>query len=291
MPAAGALGGDPVDALHVALLAVGNPGALERPARLLAVVADRDRDEPQHHARAYGASGAPELPPGERRGCTVAPAMLRLGSARVGPLRRPPARARHGRGMPRAARARRLRDHAGRLPVLGPRRDVGRRAARHDGDAARARAPAGCRWSSRSTASATPSTSTSTPASTAYTDNAFAWAQARLRGPHLHRARPVGLVRHARRRGLANPAACARGYIHLADIRYEVARHAGADRPPGRRGRRRRRRGSASPATRYGGGQSFALAALRDRRCCPTAGSSRGAARPARRCGSPPRRR
>ena len=36
------------------------------------------------------------------------------------------------------------------------------------------------------------------PASTAYTDNAFGWAQARLRGAHLHRARAVGLVRHAR---------------------------------------------------------------------------------------------
>ena len=37
-----------VHALHVALLAIAEAGALERPARLLAVVADRDRDEPQH---------------------------------------------------------------------------------------------------------------------------------------------------------------------------------------------------------------------------------------------------
>ena len=40
-----------VDTLDVALLAVGDVNPLERPPRLLAVVADRDRDEPQHHAR------------------------------------------------------------------------------------------------------------------------------------------------------------------------------------------------------------------------------------------------
>ena len=40
--------GDPVDPLDVALLAVFEPGPLERPARLLAEVADRDRDEAPH---------------------------------------------------------------------------------------------------------------------------------------------------------------------------------------------------------------------------------------------------
>ena len=49
-PAAGAPRGDPVDALDVALLAIGHSSPLEGPARLLAVVADRDRDEPQHRS-------------------------------------------------------------------------------------------------------------------------------------------------------------------------------------------------------------------------------------------------
>ena len=42
---AGAPRHDPVDALHVAIFAVGQPGALERPAGLLAEVADRDREQ------------------------------------------------------------------------------------------------------------------------------------------------------------------------------------------------------------------------------------------------------
>jgi hypothetical protein len=44
--AAGAPRGELVHALDVALLAIVEGGALERPARLLAVVADRDGDEP-----------------------------------------------------------------------------------------------------------------------------------------------------------------------------------------------------------------------------------------------------
>ena len=53
-PAARPARRDPVDALDVALLAVRDPGPLERPARLLAVMADRDRDEPQHASARIG---------------------------------------------------------------------------------------------------------------------------------------------------------------------------------------------------------------------------------------------
>ena len=36
------------------------------------------------------------------------------------------------------------------------------------------------------------------PSSTAYTDNAYNWAKAGLCGAHLHGARAVGILRHAR---------------------------------------------------------------------------------------------
>ena len=50
-PPPGAARGEAVHALDVTLLAIADARALERPARLLAVVADRDRDEPQHRRR------------------------------------------------------------------------------------------------------------------------------------------------------------------------------------------------------------------------------------------------
>ena len=49
--APGAARGELVNALNVALLPVGDSRAVERPPRLLAVMADRDGDEPQHRAR------------------------------------------------------------------------------------------------------------------------------------------------------------------------------------------------------------------------------------------------
>ena len=48
--AAGAPRGDAMDALDVALLVVVDTGALKRPARLFAVVADLDRQQAQHQA-------------------------------------------------------------------------------------------------------------------------------------------------------------------------------------------------------------------------------------------------
>src|SRR6185312_2139597 len=57
-PAPGAPRSELVDALDVALLAIWDPGALQRPAGLLAVVADRDRDEAQHRGRLQRTSGS-----------------------------------------------------------------------------------------------------------------------------------------------------------------------------------------------------------------------------------------
>jgi X-Pro dipeptidyl-peptidase (S15 family) len=106
------------------------------------------------------------------------------------------------------------------------------------------------------------------PASTAYTDNAFAWA------------RDGYAVLDYTARGLwgscgtpdsraANPTACAAGYIHLADVRYEVrdsqyligrlvdSGFAAAGR-------------IGVTGDSYGGGQSLMLAALRDRTMRPS---------------------
>src|SRR5262249_35242397 len=47
-PAPRAASGEPVDALNVALLPVVHSGPFEGPPRLLAIVADRNRDEPEH---------------------------------------------------------------------------------------------------------------------------------------------------------------------------------------------------------------------------------------------------
>ncbi len=77
----------------------------------------------------------------------------------------------------------------------------------------------------------------------------------------------MGIVRHAGARA-ANAAACARGYVHLADTRYE-ARDAqtligrlvdDGTADPGRLG---------VTGDSYGGGQSMELAALRDRTMLP----------------------
>src|SRR5437588_1604603 len=101
------------------------------------------------------------------------------------------------------------------------------------------------------------------PKSTAYTDNVFRWAKDGY-AVLTYTARGLwGSCGTPESRG-ASPEACARGWIHLADVRYEV-RDAQyligllVDE------------GYADPARlgvtgdSYGGGQSFDLAALRDR--------------------------
>jgi hypothetical protein len=105
------------------------------------------------------------------------------------------------------------------------------------------------------------------PKETAYTGNAYAWAKD---GYAVLTSTDRGLwgscgTPEAR---AANPLACAKGWIHLADTRYEV-------RDTQELVGRLVDQGVADPARigvtgdSYGGGQSFALAALRDRVMLP----------------------
>ncbi|MEA2480996.1 MAG: type transport system ATP-binding protein, partial [Thermoleophilaceae bacterium] len=105
------------------------------------------------------------------------------------------------------------------------------------------------------------------PGSKAYTDNAFAWAREGY-AVLTYTARGLwGSCGTAESR-TASPDACARGYIHLADTRYEV-------RDTQELIGRLVDEGVADPARigvtgdSYGGGQSMAIAALRDRLMMP----------------------
>jgi hypothetical protein len=105
------------------------------------------------------------------------------------------------------------------------------------------------------------------PASTAYTDNAYGWARAGY-AVLTYTARGLWGSCGTPESRLASPAACAKGYLHLADTRYE-ARDAqtligrlvdeGLANP--------RRIGVTGDS--YGGGQSFELAALANRVMLP----------------------
>ncbi len=105
------------------------------------------------------------------------------------------------------------------------------------------------------------------PDETAYTGNAFAWARAGY-AVLTFTARGLWGSCGTPDSRAANPAACARGYIHLADIRYEV-------RDIQELIGRLVDDGTADPAAigvtgdSYGGGQSLMLAALRDRVMLP----------------------
>src|SRR4051794_9283084 len=105
------------------------------------------------------------------------------------------------------------------------------------------------------------------PASTAYTDNAYAWAKAGY-AVLTYTARGLWSSCGTPESRAASPAACARGYIHLADTRYEV-------RDSQELIGRLVDEGVADPkrigvtGDSYGGGQSMALAALRNRMMLP----------------------
>ena len=105
------------------------------------------------------------------------------------------------------------------------------------------------------------------PSSTAYTDNAFDWAKAGY-AVLTYTARGLWGSCGTPESRAADPVQCARGYIHLADARYEVR---DAQQLTGRLVDE----GVADPARigvtgdSYGGGQSFMLAALRDREMLP----------------------
>lgn len=105
------------------------------------------------------------------------------------------------------------------------------------------------------------------PASEAYTGNAFTWAS-RGYAVLTHTARGLWGSCGTPESRLASPVACADGYIHLADVRYEVrdtqeligrlVDEGTAD--PGRLG---------ATGDSYGGGQSLMMAALRNRIMLP----------------------
>ena len=105
------------------------------------------------------------------------------------------------------------------------------------------------------------------PEQTAYTGNAYVWAREGY-AVLTYTSRGLWGSCGTPDSRLARPEACARGYIHLADTRYEVrdTQHLvglladdGVIDP--------RRIGVTGDS--YGGGQSFALAALRDRVMLP----------------------
>jgi len=95
------------------------------------------------------------------------------------------------------------------------------------------------------------------PASTAYTDNAYAWAKAGY-AVLTFTARGLWGSCGTPESRLANSVACARGYIHLADVLVDE----GIADP--------KRIGVTGDS--YGGGQSFMFAALRDRVMLPDGG-------------------
>ncbi|MBA2546101.1 MAG: acetylxylan esterase, partial [Solirubrobacterales bacterium] len=105
------------------------------------------------------------------------------------------------------------------------------------------------------------------PASTAYTDNAYGWAKDGY-AVLTYTARGLWGSCGTPESRLASPLDCASGYIHLADSRYEardtqeligrLVDEGVAD--PGRIG---------VTGDSYGGGQSFELAALRNRTILP----------------------
>ncbi len=104
------------------------------------------------------------------------------------------------------------------------------------------------------------------PSSTAYTDNAFAWAKDGF-AVLTYTARGLWGSCGTPESRAVNPQACADGYLHLADVRYEV-------RDTQVLLGRLVDQGYAAPrigvtGDSYGGGQSLMLAALRDRMMRP----------------------
>jgi dienelactone hydrolase len=105
------------------------------------------------------------------------------------------------------------------------------------------------------------------PSSTAYTDNAFDWARDGY-AVLTYTARGLWGSCGTPESRTASPVACANGYIHLADVRYEVRDtqyFAGRLVDSGYAAARR----IGVTGDSYGGGQSLMLAALRNRTMLP----------------------
>ncbi len=106
------------------------------------------------------------------------------------------------------------------------------------------------------------------PESTAYTDNAFGWAKDGY-AVLTYTARGLWGSCGTPESRTANPDACAAGYIHLADVRYEARdTQELIGRLVDERYADPHRLGVTGDS--YGGGQSLELAALRDRVMLPT---------------------
>lgn len=106
------------------------------------------------------------------------------------------------------------------------------------------------------------------PESTAYTDNAFSWARDGY-AVLTYTARGLWGSCGTPESRLADPSGCARGYVHLADARYEVRDTQEligrlVDEGYAAKGR------IGVTGDSYGGGQSLMLAALRDRMMLPS---------------------
>ncbi|MFL5896469.1 MAG: CocE/NonD family hydrolase [Thermoleophilaceae bacterium] len=105
------------------------------------------------------------------------------------------------------------------------------------------------------------------PSSTAYTDNVYGWAKAGY-AVLAYTARGLWGSCGTPESRAADPAGCAKGYIHLADVRYEAR---DTQELIGRlvdEGTADRERIGVTGDS-YGGGQSLELAALRDRTMLP----------------------
>ena len=101
------------------------------------------------------------------------------------------------------------------------------------------------------------------PASEAYTGNAFTWAR-RGYAVLVHTARGLWGSCGTPESRLASPAACAGGYLHLADVRFEVRDTQELIGELVDQGIADSERIGATGDS-YGGGQSLMMAALRDR--------------------------
>ncbi len=105
------------------------------------------------------------------------------------------------------------------------------------------------------------------PASEAYTGNAFTWAR-RGYAVLAHTARGLWGSCGTPESRLASPVACAGGYLHLADVRFEVRDTQELIGELVDQGIADRERIGVTGDS-YGGGQSLMMAALRDRIMLP----------------------
>ena len=111
---------------------------------------------------------------------------------------------------------------AGRPPVLGPRADLGRRAARHHGHAPVAPAPRRLPLVVEIHGFGNSKYEYLDPALDAPTPTTRTAGRRRGYAVLTYTARGLWGSCGTPEARAANPAACARGYIHLADTRYEV---------------------------------------------------------------------